>query len=424
MDRDSNSHVHKHSKKRVRMDITSDTGNSSSGEDTDTSTIYRKLKNGNFVSFKRHRASRISTAPTPMTQSSSESKPPILTFTTPKPTTPAPTTEAVSKYATSEHLIETWDGWPDSEFTLVMDAETWKRTKRLVTHWAMQNNGGDRTDSLDAPKWEGGKRSTRVCLGHMSCSSDTCRIIVRPLTDKDAQERQMSQKCRCGAELRYEPCQEGVTATIHQYSGGTRIHYYHSGPHNHPRPTHELHLTAKAEQVFRDIIKHHPSAKPSMLVAGLATLDGPHTESTAKIAPPLVNKAWVAYEKRKTKKSGPHFLRDFAQFTKDCPDFLVQEISHNGVKVTSFQTEFMQSQLAREIIEGKAVNGLVSDGAHGFWKERNNILIVSSAYSPVLHCWVPVLFTYSNGASAEHFEWHFFALFKSIGARAKDREVL
>ena len=40
-----------------------------------------------------------------------------------------------------------------------------------------------------------------------------------------------------------------------------------------------------------------------------------------------------------------------------------------------------------------------------------------------LHCWVPVLFSYTNGASALHFKHHFLTLFRSIALQAESKMV-
>ena len=67
------------------------------------------------------------------------------------------------------------------------------------------------------------------------------------------------------------------------------------------------------------------------------------------------------------------------------------------------------------------VNGILTDAAHGYWKEGNNLLIVSSAYSVLLHCWIPGLLSYTNGASEAHYSLHFQALFASIAHELQNR---
>jgi hypothetical protein len=46
--------------------------------------------------------------------------------------------------------------------------------------------------------------------------------------------------------------------------------------------------------------------------------------------------------------------------------------------------------------------------------------MITSAYSADLLCWVPGLFSYTNGASAQHFKYHFVGLFQSIAAEANN----
>ncbi|KAG6901478.1 hypothetical protein DXG01_001102, partial [Tephrocybe rancida] len=79
--------------------------------------------------------------------------------------------------------------------------------------------------------------------------------------------------------------------------------------------------------------------------------------------------------------------------------------------------------LLKEEPNNEPVNGLVSDAAHGWWRERNFLLMVTSCYCPILNCWVPGVLSFTNGASSEHFMYHFLALFRSIAAYAEERGV-
>ncbi|PBK79270.1 hypothetical protein ARMGADRAFT_1040933 [Armillaria gallica] len=72
----------------------------------------------------------------------------------------------------SEKLHETWDGWPDGDFDLDIDHTTFEATKKLLVHWSMKVNGGDKIHSANAETWQAGKRSNRLCLGHMECDKE------------------------------------------------------------------------------------------------------------------------------------------------------------------------------------------------------------------------------------------------------------
>ncbi|KAJ3804557.1 hypothetical protein F5876DRAFT_82964 [Lentinula aff. lateritia] len=108
--------------------------------------------------------------------------------------------------------------------------------------------------------------------------------------------------------------------------------------HNHDRITHLLHLLPGEQTRFEELVDNNPDATPSQLLVGRRTLHG-------KI--------------------------------------------------------FMRSRLGGGFKRHmEPVNGIVSDAAHGFWREQNSLLITSSIYEAELHCWIPVLFSYSNGASS------------------------
>ena len=49
--------------------------------------------------------------------------------------------------------------------------------------------------------------------------------------------------------------------------------------------------------------------------------------------------------------------------------------------------------------------------------------VLTSVYSPELACWLPGLMSFTNGASADHFKWHFLALFESIAEEVEWRKI-
>jgi hypothetical protein len=84
----------------------------------------------------------------------------------------------------------------------------------------------------------------------------------------------------------------------------------------------------------------------------------------------------------------------------------------------------MAARLIKAVTVADAVNGIVSDAAHGYFIVRNSLLIMSSTYEPIiLKCWVPGLITYSNGATTEHYRIHFFELFRSMAEECTNRGI-
>lgn len=326
---------------------------------------------------------------------------------------------------TTTRLADVWDPFPDGPHTLWLSHKVYESTKNLVMNWSMLGAGGYPNRSADAPKEKDGKPATRTCLGIILCTTTTCKVVIRPVVDKDRRVRQLEQMCQCGGSLVYYSCPGKVKVRLITWRKG--VTYTHNNFHFHPRPTHEVHLSPRAEVLFSELVTYHPTAKPMALVVGLPTIHGPHGPSVAEIAAPLVNAKRVVYEKKKLQRgnplSGSNFLKQFSLFKVESPAFVVQERFDGGLTVISLQTQFMKEQLAKDPIADKPLNGLVSDGAHGWFADRNEILIVSSTYSLALLCWVPVLFSYSDGASADHFAWHFLALFKSIYERAQDKDI-
>ncbi|KAF7295711.1 hypothetical protein MIND_01111500 [Mycena indigotica] len=55
------------------------------------------------------------------------------------------------------------------------------------------------------------------------------------------------------------------------------------------------------------------------------------------------------------------------------------------------------------------------DACHDYWSNGKDLLFISSTYEPkFMKCWVPILMTYSNGATAEHYRIHFLKLMRGI----------
>ncbi|KAF8214508.1 hypothetical protein K438DRAFT_1563239 [Mycena galopus ATCC 62051] len=274
-----------------------------------------------------------------------------------------------------------WNLWPDGEFEADFTWEEFDCTKQLQVHWSCRVGGGDRKGSDMADRWEAGKKSTRTCQGIITCDVDTCSVILRPQTTAQGIASQLLQRCRCNGKLSHYSC--GVKSTLHKWSGG--VHYSNLG------------------------------------------------ESVADISSVYLNADRVRKERDKVKKGntqgGDGFISDFAAFTETHPDFVIYS-QIGTVTVICLQTPFMASQLLKlEPITTGPVNGLASplrfpdDAAHGWWLVRTSLLMITSVYCPELHCWVPGIFSYTNGATAAHYECHFYALVQSIAHQADLRSV-
>ncbi|KIK51992.1 hypothetical protein GYMLUDRAFT_251579 [Collybiopsis luxurians FD-317 M1] len=69
------------------------------------------------------------------------------------------------------------------------------------------------------------------------------------------------------------------------------------------------------------------------------------------------------------------------------------------------------------------LQGILSDAAHKYWEDPDGCLIVSSTFSPLIQKWVPILFTYANGATAAHYEYHFLILIQGVVKTALERNI-
>ncbi|KAF8962433.1 hypothetical protein BDZ97DRAFT_1759284 [Flammula alnicola] len=333
---------------------------------------------------------------------------------------PAPPKQDVPK----ANLINAgeWDGWPNGHFEQDFSPEEIEATANLRVHWAVRINGGDRKGDEHAETWQRGKKASRRCLGIIECDNPTCNVITRPHTMARGINNQVNGTCRCGAVLVHRRCD--VISYLWRWSDG--IHYSNGGFHTHRRPTHILHLLPHEQRKFEELVKANPNSGPLQLIVGVPGLEGPG-ESVADISDVLLNAHRVGKERSKIKKGhvqgADALIASFSKFAAERPNFVIH--SNLGEQtVICVQTNFMRSQLVKDQRLEEPVNGMVNDAAHGWWKERNSLLVVSSIYCPYLFCWVPGVLSYSNGASAAHFEHHFLAVFTSIAYEAESRKII
>ncbi|KAJ7588346.1 hypothetical protein C8J56DRAFT_785676 [Mycena floridula] len=294
---------------------------------------------------------------------------------------------------------QAWDGWPDGDMEFDLTEAEYIASKQLVTHWACSSSGGQRGNKL-ADNWEHGKRQLRECLGYISCLNEACQHSIRPaVRNKEARRLQLVEPCPlCKSELQLHPCP--ARATIHTWKGGR--HYQH---------------------------------RALSLVVG-----APGRESVAKISELLMNTDRVRKEQEKVRKkmnisASDDFMVDFAAFEEEYESVIKQK-SMGRIGMISLQSPFMAKlplmdyTPARDFESDAAagtptarfpVDGIISDAAHGYWKDQKAILIISSSYSSCLLCWVPILISYALGQSAEYYELHFLAMMESIAADADER---
>ncbi|TFK79454.1 hypothetical protein K466DRAFT_460510, partial [Polyporus arcularius HHB13444] len=278
-----------------------------------------------------------------------------------------------------------WDGWPDGTFERFFTHEEYVATKKLAVHWTCRTSGGTH-GSRDAETWEGGRRSIRYCKGVLVCRGEGCGRTVRSQVLDDRIESQLGNTCECGGRLEHVPCSATHTITIFKHG----------------------------------LAEQNPRSGPLQLLVGVPTLHGPGPKAP-DISSVLLNKDRISHELQKVRaeaksaKGGDSLnFEEFAAFDADNPGLVVHSVV-GKVTVISIQQPLMLSELVKETaVTDEPVNGVVSHAAHGFWRQRNCLLMISSAYSRTLRCWLPGILSYTNGATAEHFQHHFYALFKSI----------
>uniref|UniRef100_D8PWE0 PHD-type domain-containing protein n=1 Tax=Schizophyllum commune (strain H4-8 / FGSC 9210) TaxID=578458 RepID=D8PWE0_SCHCM len=314
----------------------------------------------------------------------------------------------VSRTAAATPLAESfaWDPFIDGYQVLELTLDQHESCKAQV-HWAMQTGGGptsEKQGTQTSTTWEGGFYRRRRCLGAIHCNNPNCSLVGRPATEKAVTAKRVAELCRCGSSRRLIPCD--VELRSWQYRDG--VHLVHTGTHHHGRPL-PIHLTQSQRIELFDQFSKNPDKGPLALAVGHSGQDG-----VTSISPLLHNLSKVKAEKREYKRENTaSFPREFSQFDTENPGVIVAS-QFSSEMVISMQTPYMRQQLVRVHTLASTVNGIVTDAAHKFWREKNTVLIISSVYSDTLHRWIPALITYANGQTAGHYAVHFETLFQSM----------
>ncbi|KAJ7048915.1 hypothetical protein C8F01DRAFT_1379362 [Mycena amicta] len=299
-----------------------------------------------------------------------------------------------------------WDHWPTGHWKRRASPGFFDKFK-FATHWASQTYGTGRKDkhrSADGQSTGDGARTVRGCLGIYECTNPKCRIAIRPQSKKRGRDQQQASGCPvCRSEVREVPC--GVKCEYFVYQGGAE--FRQRGFHHHARPP-AKHLGPTAKTRLAATVAEHPTIGPAMLLTGLPRADGPGP-SVADISPLLVNLDRIKYERRQilnpaNRMRDRNFLDALDNLREEYPNWTINLHWDGGDK-----------------IKNEALNGTVSDACHDFWANGKDLLFLSSAFEPEqLKSWVPILMTYSNGATAKHYRVHFLHLFRGIAERCRE----
>jgi hypothetical protein len=118
------------------------------------------------------------------------------------------------------------------------------------------------------------------------------------------------------------------------------------------------------------------------------------------------------------------FLKKLGEWKAQHAGVLCQDFTSGDIICVSLQTEWMRQQAIPDMTDMEdPLQGILSDAAHKYWEDPNGRLIVSSVFSPLISKWIPVLFTYANGASAAHYEYHFLNLIQGIVQTALEKNI-
>ncbi|KAJ7131338.1 hypothetical protein C8R44DRAFT_561197, partial [Mycena epipterygia] len=285
-----------------------------------------------------------------------------------------------------------WNPWPDGTWEATYPREYFEQCQFAV-HWACEVRGAKKNSvgSSRAKKKFDGAHTLRLCRGVMKCTNGTCEILTRPQTKNAGRIAQLQTGCSCGFPLRHHACDIRIEYWV--FRDGA--HFRHSGYHHHER-----------------------------LLAGRPAVDGPGP-SVADISSVLLNPHRIQYERRKilnpNNKVCCRFLPKLERFKEKHPDWTVGIHWQDHINVIVLQSPWQCRMGLKDQIKSEAVNGIVSDACHDYFTAHNHLLFLSSTFDPRhLKSWVPILMTYSNGATAVHYRIHFLYLFRGLAKRCHE----
>lgn len=113
-------------------------------------------------------------------------------------------------------------------------------------------------------------------------------------------------------------------------------------------------------------------------------------------------------------QGGDMLFDSIGSFDLAHPDFLIPDTRTGLITVFCFQTPFMQARLSEILRVDNQVYGLVSDEAHKMFHNQGKLLMTTSTYLPVIKQWLPVLYSFMNGLTSEHYCHHFLVLFQTL----------
>ncbi|KAL0564428.1 hypothetical protein V5O48_017618, partial [Marasmius crinis-equi] len=274
--------------------------------------------------------------------------------------------------------------------------------RELKVEWSYSTTNGRKAagSSVDADKPSHGLRSYRYCLGVLRCNNKECHIHVRPKVDPKARREQIGKLCQCNklngaTDFRLELVDCNNIAKIIKWKDG--VDYQNGVRHNHPPFHHQKRLTPLQAKAAEDLVKANPTATPAALRSGNTVSGGSLIKISTRFVTEDVARDVVRNIRGPKPVSGDLFVDRLTKIQQDHPRWNIRSHFENGVAVISCQSPWMAERFDESNNGITGFSGSVTDGAHGWFEVFTSILITTSVFSFITHCWVPGLFSYSNG---------------------------
>ena len=315
-----------------------------------------------------------------------------------------------------------WNGYPQGNFTVHLSWDEFNtELDGLKVDWAYNSYGTHKgKTSIIADNPEQGKRTYRSCIGSLQCDNPDCRVVLRPRTKANARGEQIGERCPCNdrnkqkgqpTEYRLHLVSCPNISKMVKWRDG--VIYWNGISHNHEAFHHKKRLSPLEQKRTEALLSANPTATPAALRSG-NTVSG---ESLLDISTRFITENVARNEVRKVRGPKPasadEFMVRFSALQQTYPNYVIAAHLLNGIVVISCQTQWMAERFIQSNSAVDGFSGSVTDAAHGWFAVATSLLITTSVFSPSMQRWVPALYSYSNGATAIHYEFHFLALMRS-----------
>ncbi|KAI9090013.1 hypothetical protein DFS34DRAFT_585361, partial [Phlyctochytrium arcticum] len=232
---------------------------------------------------------------------------------------------------------------------------------------------------------------------------------------------------RCDGSLEHITCT--VKMRWDMDVGSKKGVFRHVGVHLHEKPPAGIPLKTEVEE-FNQRVANNPERKPLQHLVGRTLDPNDANAPISNISDSFLNRDRVAYLRKKVlieldlwkSGSGGSLIHDLRQMEEEFGVQIASSSLQGANTHISIYTPFQQERV-NDVdplgVDGRTILGILTDMTYSFFAD--GYLISSVVYCHQVSRWVPVLYTFVEGQTTEHYEAHFLVLIKMVFDRISDQ---